>query len=68
MRSIYRPPSIAKALEPYHYPEDEDGNLVPTPTPRAEPRSSTTDREVPVRVSALPMHMFLRRFGNRTRP
>jgi hypothetical protein len=68
MRSIYRPPSIAKALEPYHYPEDEDGNPVPTPTPRAQTWSSTDDREVPVRVSALPIHIFLRRFGNGDRP
>jgi hypothetical protein len=58
MRIIFRPPSIAKALEPYHYPEDEAGDPVPTPTPRSHTRTSTTDREVPVRVSGtLPMHI-----------
>jgi hypothetical protein len=54
MRSIHRPPSITKALKPYHYPEDEDGNPVPTPTPRTQAKSSAADREVLGRVVALP--------------
>ena len=69
MRSIYRPPSIAKALEPYHYPQDEAGDPVPTPTPRTRTRPSTSDREVPVRVSGTAdAHISKRRFRNGTRP
>jgi len=34
-RRNYEPQLIARALDPYHYPVDDDGNPVPTPSPRA---------------------------------
>jgi len=34
-RHTYEPPLIARALDPYHYPVDDDGNPIPTPSPRA---------------------------------
>jgi hypothetical protein len=34
-RRNYEPQLIAKALDPYHYPVDDDGNPVPTPSTRA---------------------------------
>jgi len=33
-RRRYEPPSIASSLDPYHYPVDESGNAIPTPSPR----------------------------------
>jgi hypothetical protein len=36
-RRNYEPQLIARALDPYHYPVDDDGNPVPTPSPRATP-------------------------------
>lgn len=33
-RRRYEPPSIASSLDPYHYPVDESGNVIPTPSPR----------------------------------
>jgi hypothetical protein len=38
----YKPPSIIEALKPYHYPEDQDGNPIPTPSPRNRPQVSST--------------------------
>jgi len=51
-RRRYEPPRIASSLDPYHYPVDESGNAVPTPSPRTSVDERSTQprsRVEPVR-------------------
>jgi hypothetical protein len=67
MHQRHKRTSITEALETYHYPEDENGNPIPTPSLRSHPQSSDAHPEIRVRVRAMPMPTFVLHFGRRTR-
>jgi hypothetical protein len=50
-RRRYEPSRIASSLDPYHYPVDEFGNAVPTPSPR----TSVDDRSTQPRSGVEPV-------------
>lgn len=67
MHKLRKRRSISEALKIYHYPEDEDGNPIPTPSLRHRPQSSDAQPEIRVRTPAIPTPDFLHFFGRSTR-
>jgi|GEM_PF-3733925 len=67
MAHLYRPPNLIRALKPYHYPEDEDGNPVPSPGVRVRPQSSAAQPGESVQSAAATMPAILDRSEPSTR-